>query len=116
MVRLVGVWGGGALTLTEPPHPAIRAGSGASFPNFAECSGYADGQADAVKTAIDLDQGIRTYGTFPLQGLGCGHNVQVLLAVVEPKAIDYLTARYARLLAMRGGHLEISGWLQPVTA
>jgi hypothetical protein len=115
-VRLVGVWDGVALTLTEPPVSVTRRQATAPFPDWVACAadGYADGQANAVKTAIDFDQGIKTYGTFPLDGVACGHNVQVLLAVVQPKSVDYLTARYDQLLAVRGGHLEISGWLQPV--
>lgn len=122
MVRLVGVWNGAALTLTEPPHMATRAEASAfatGFRSFGSCrpsDAYADGQAEAVKTSIDFDQGIKPKGTFALQGLACGHSVHVLLAVAEPTAIDYLNERYLHLLAVRGGRLEISGWLQPVAA
>jgi hypothetical protein len=113
-VRLVGVWDGAALTLTDVPHSATGSDAGGSFPNFSACAGYPDEQANAVKTAIDFDQGIKTYGTFALQGLACGHNVQVLLAVNAPKAVEYLAARYDRMLAVGGGRLEISGWLHPI--
>jgi len=117
-VRLVGVWDGAALTLTEPPHSATLAEASALVAGFASCSasGYPDGQATAVQNSLYYDQGIKAFGTFALDGLACGYNVHVLLAVAEPKAIDYLNGRYGHLLGPRGGHLEITGWLHPVVA
>jgi hypothetical protein len=105
MVKLVGTWDGFTLGLTESPRPAK---SSEATP-FAPCNGtgtLSEPQAQAITTSLQLDTTLKTNGIQLLDAQVCGETVRVVLAVADGAAVDYLNNRY--------GHLEISGWLQPV--
>ena len=108
MLRLVGTWDGQALTLTQSAVPAAIK-DGTRMPECAQEPGTssADSIPPVMRRVMDDGAMLRSHGIHLLEFYPCKGTVFLGLAVADQKSIDFLTSRY--------GHVEVGGWLQPVS-
>jgi hypothetical protein len=108
ILRLVGTWDGRALTLTQPPQGA----SATNITLMPECAqepgrSSADPIPPVMERVMKDEAVLRSHGVQLLEFYPCKGTVFLGLAVANQKSIDFLTSRY--------GHVEVGGWLQPLT-
>jgi len=107
-LRLVGTWDGHALTLTRPPESAA-ATDVTRMPQCAQEPGTSSSDPiPQVMKEVMADEGLlRSHGIQLLEFYPCKNTVFLGLAVADSQSVDFLTSRY--------GHVEVAGWLQPVS-
>ncbi len=108
MLRLVGTWDGQALTLTRPPE-SRTASEATRMPGCAQEPGQAasDPIPPVMKQVMADDALLRSHRIQLLEFYPCKNTVFLGLAVADSRSVAFLTNRY--------GHVEVAGWLQPVT-
>jgi hypothetical protein len=105
-LRLVGVWSGLALTLTQPARPAASPPS-VDYPVCPATSPAIEAQGLQREQAVvqvwkELEKrGIQLISIWP-----CGNALDMQVAVADGPTIDYLTRTY--------GPVNVFGWLGPV--
>jgi hypothetical protein len=106
-MRLVGVWSGLSLTLTQVPRPA---GFGPSARDTA-CTATSPDTEPALlareQSVVHDWSALEKHGILLMSIWPCGEALDLLVAVADAPAIGYLRATY--------GPVEVFGWLSPVT-
>ena len=104
-LRLVGVWSGQALTLTQPPRPADY-GSSVLDNSCAATSPTTDAQVlQRVQSLVSAWNGLEQHGIALMSVGPCGEPLDLQVAVADARTIDYLTRLY--------GPVNLVGWLNP---
>jgi hypothetical protein len=107
-MRLVGIWSGLALTLTQLPEPARDASSEPDLP-CANTSPATESNLLALQQRVVEDQRAqRQHGVLVMAVGPCGESLALLVAVADDQVRSYLRSTY--------GPVEVSGWLMPAPA
>jgi hypothetical protein len=108
LVRLVGTWDGDALTLTQPASYAPPSAA-SEIPGCALVPGQStdDLIPPVIQRVMDDRVFLESNGIVVLEFYPCKGTVFLGIAVADQRSIDFLTNRY--------GHVEVGGWLQPLT-
>jgi hypothetical protein len=106
-LTLVGTWDGHALRLTEPPRATKIKGTDPQPVPQAPPPSSGKPAAQMFEELRRDNEGLKQRGIILLQWGQGADGVEVVLAVPDPKAVQYLYDTY--------GHMLIKGWLQPLS-
>lgn len=100
-MRLVGIWDGQALTLTEAPQAAQTA---QGLPRLCQQDPNSQPEPDSIQRQIEVAAALRSRGVEVLESTGCDRTtVGVLVPVADEAAVTWLSRQY---------RVNVVGWLR----
>jgi hypothetical protein len=105
-LRLVGVWDGQALTLTQRPRPASYTATALDTPCAVTSPAIEPELLVREQRVVQAWDALKQHGVVLLSVGPCGDALDLFVAVADTQTINYLTTTY--------GPVGVFGWLSPV--